>query len=69
MELENYLKSLGLKFRMNAAPQTALSASFNGEPLSSFLKAATRPGNLDFYLEGETIVIDTEDNVRAVVER
>jgi hypothetical protein len=69
MELENYLKSLGLKYRIEAGPQAPLSASFTGESLSSFLKAATRPENLDFYLEGETIVIDHADNVKAVVER
>jgi hypothetical protein len=69
MELENYLKSLGLKYRIEAGPQAPLSASFTGESLSSFLKAATRPANLDFYLEGETIVIDHADTVREVVER
>jgi len=68
-ELEDLLKTLGLKCRMNAKPKEAVSASVKSESLSSFLKAVTRPDNLDFYLEGETIVIDTEDNVCAVVER
>jgi hypothetical protein len=69
MELEEYLKSLGLKCGMKAEPQAPLSASVKDEPLSLLLKAVTRPEGLDFYLEGETIVIDTADNVRAVVER
>jgi len=69
MELEEFLKSQGWKCTMKAKPGAPLLASVHGEPLSVLLKAVTRPEGLDFYLEGETIVVDTADNVSAVVER
>jgi len=68
-ELEDLLKSVGLKCRVKASPPEPLIASVKEETLSSFLKAATRSDGLDYYLEGKTIIIDTADNVRAVVER
>jgi len=69
MELEDFLKSQGLKVSMKAKPVGPFAASVKAEPLASLLKAVTRSADLDFYLEGETIVIDTTDNVRAAVEQ
>lgn len=69
MPLEDLAGLMGWKVKLKAKPQEPLSASVKGETLASFLKAATRPSGLDFYLDGETIVIDTEDNVCAAVER
>jgi hypothetical protein len=37
--------------------------------LSSLLKITLRPRGLDFYMEGETVIIDTAANVRARVDR
>jgi len=69
MLLEDLLKAKGVSVNLKAKPQDPFFVSLKGEPLGSFLKAATRSSGLDFYLDGETIVIDTQDNVCAAVER
>lgn len=69
MSLEDLLKAKGWKVQLKAKPQETLCVSLKGETLGSFLKAVTRPRGLDFYLDGETIVIDTQDNVSAAVDR
>jgi hypothetical protein len=37
--------------------------------VDSLLGALTDPLGLDFYMDGDTIVVDTEKNVRAAVEK
>ena len=69
VQLEDLLKAKGVKVNFKAKPQDPIFVSLKGEPLASILKAATRSSGLDFYLDGETIVIDTQDNVCAAVER
>lgn len=58
-----------LKGSVKAAANGLLRTYGPGLPLRSFLKALTRTSGRDFYLEGETIVVDTAAAVRARVEK
>jgi hypothetical protein len=44
---------------------------FSGKELrlGTFLRGTLRPHGLDFYLEGQTVVVDTAERVRAAVEK
>ena len=43
------------------------AGSIHEARLDSLLKAMLRPSGLDFYLNGETVVVDSAANVRAAV--
>ena len=67
----NLLETLGVPVRMEAASNAKVSlfAKKNPTKIDGLLKALIRPNGLDFYVSGETIVIDTAAKVRAAVEQ
>jgi hypothetical protein len=66
---DTILNRYGLRHSLKAPTEMTVRAYGAGLRLSSLLKALTRPQGHDFYLEGETLVIDTSANVRAAVEK
>lgn len=67
--LEEFLNRQGVKHLLKAEPARRLNFYLQDVSLASFLKCLLRPCRLDFYMDGETIVIDTTANVRAAVEK
>jgi hypothetical protein len=68
-KLDRILADAGMKARILARPQQDRGVTLNGVRVVALLRAVTLPYGLDFYMDGETVVIDTAANVRAVVER
>ncbi len=67
--LEEILKRGGLKHSLKAKHDHVLRFSGPSLKTASLLRILTRPYGLDFYLDGETVVIDTAANVRAAVTK
>ena len=67
--LEQLLSQQGLKVRLQAAVPMPLLVSSAGFKVYDLLLGVTRPLGLDFYMDGETIVVDTGANVRKAVEK
>jgi hypothetical protein len=60
---------LATKGAFRAKADARLTLRVSGVRLGTLLRALTRPYGLDFYMDGETVVIDTADKVRAAVEK
>jgi hypothetical protein len=67
--LEALLQSKGIRIRFQAPMAMPLLVSSPDIRVDSLLGALTDPLGLDFYMDGDTIVVDTEKNVRAAVEK
>jgi len=67
--LEAILKRSGLKYVLKAKHEHVLRFSGPSLKAGSILKLLTRPYGLDFYLDGEAVVVDTAANVRAAVTK
>jgi hypothetical protein len=67
--LREALQSIGVQASFKAGDSLHLKGCLQSASLGSLLKALLRPGGLDFYLDGETIVVDTAANVRAALEK
>lgn len=67
--LENILKGLGIRFTSHAAVDRSLRVAGKPLALRGFLNLVLRSRGLDYFLDGETVVIDTAASVRAAVER
>jgi hypothetical protein len=67
--LASTAKTLGVKLDVRTAPPRAVTLTLQEVPLGALLRALTLPHGLDFYLDGDTIVVDTAANVRAAVEK
>jgi len=69
LTLEQLLKRDGVR----SAFRTPVDAAYRGlgkEPTrGALLRIALRPEGLDFYLDGETIVIDTAERVQTALEK
>jgi hypothetical protein len=62
-------RRLGLKVLYRVPFDRSLRVFGRAVSVSSLLKFLARPEGVDFYLEGETIILDTSANVRAAVEK
>jgi hypothetical protein len=69
LPLKEVLEAAKLNVSFKAGESLKPAGSFREARLDSLLKAALRPGGLDFYMDGETIVVDTAANVRAAVRK
>jgi hypothetical protein len=69
LPLDALLKGQGVKVRMAGPVNPPLLVGAPALTVSNLLRAVTQPLRLDFYLDGDTIVVDTEQNVRAAVEK
>jgi hypothetical protein len=69
MTIEELLKADGVRCKLHVEPSASYHLAGSAPKRSSLLKILLRPRGLDFYMEGETVVIDTAANVRAVVEK
>jgi hypothetical protein len=67
--LDALLKAKGIRIRFQAPMAMPLLVSSPNIRVDSLLGALTDPLGLDFYMDGDTIVVDTEKNVRAAVEK
>ena len=67
--LDALLKAKGIRIRFQAPMAMPLLVSSPNIRVDTLMGALTDPLGLDFYMDGETIVIDTEKNVRAAVEK
>ncbi len=67
--LEQVLEKAGLKADVRAKTDRAFDLFAKNLKTSSLLKALTRPHGLDFYVEGDTLVIDKASKVRGIVEK
>jgi hypothetical protein len=67
--LKELLESQGLKTRFKAGDSLKPRGNCQKARVDSFLRVTLRPAGLDFYLEGETIVVDTAANVRSVLRK
>jgi hypothetical protein len=68
MTIEEILKADGVRCKLDAEPSASYHLAGSAPKRSSLLKIVLRPRGLDFYMDGETLVIDTAANVRAAVE-
>jgi len=59
----------GLKVAMKTQVDLRVRAYGAVPKLSSLLKSVLRPAGYDFYMDGETLVIDTLSNVRAALKK
>jgi hypothetical protein len=62
-------RRLGLKVQYRVPFDRSLRVFGRAVSVSSLLKFLARPEGVDFYLEDETIILDTSANVRAAVEK
>jgi len=72
LTIEELLKRDGVRFDLRSTwnPSAPAYRGMGKAPTRlSLLRLALRNEGLDFYLDGETIVIDTEDKVRETVEK
>ncbi len=67
--LGQLLMDRGVQVRLRVPDTRPLLVSSPGMTLDALLRTVTSPLGLDFYLDGETVVVDTEKNVRAAVDR
>lgn len=69
MTIAELLKADGVRFRLQAEPSASYHLRGSAPRRSSLLKIVLRPRGLDFYMDGEILVIDTAANVRAAVDK
>jgi len=67
--LDALLKGKGIRIRFQAPMAIPLLVSSPNIRVDSLLVGLTQPLGLDFYMDADTIVIDTQKNVRAAVEK
>lgn len=68
-KIEKILADAAVKCRILARPEGDRSVTLKGVRVVALLRALTHPYGLDFYMDGDTVVIDTAANVRQAVER
>ncbi|HLF94521.1 MAG TPA: hypothetical protein VJB14_13745, partial [Planctomycetota bacterium] len=68
-DLEALVKPYGEKVVFKAKAPRTFTFEAKGVTLETLLKALTPPQGLDFYLDGQTVVVDTAANVRAALAR
>lgn len=64
-----FLKRWGLKHSLKTPVELQVRAYGPALRVGSLLKSVLRPQGYDFYMEGETLVIDTSAGVRAAVDK
>jgi hypothetical protein len=67
--LKEVLDGLGLTTRFKAGESLKPRGCCQKARIDAFLRATLRPAGLDFYLDGETIVVDTAANVRSALKK
>ena len=67
--LQETFKDLEVPFELRANYPWKVAFAAKDLRLASFLRTATRPHGLDFYLAGDKVVIDTAERVRQAVEK
>jgi hypothetical protein len=67
--LKELLESQGLKTRFKAGGALKPLGNCRKTRIDSFLRVTLRPAGLDFYLDGETLVVDTAVNVRLALKK
>jgi hypothetical protein len=68
-KLKDVVADLGVKATFKAGGDFSVQGALNKVRLDSVLRGLLRPSRLDFYMEGETIVVDTAANVRAALKK
>lgn len=69
LTLAEILKADGVRFTLKAERAGSYRLEGTLPKRSSLLKILLRPRGLDYYFDGETLVVDTTANVRAAVEK
>lgn len=67
--VDGLLARLGLKHEVKGSGEGPIRAYGTTVKVGSLLKVLTRPSGRDFYMDGESIVVDTARKVRAAVDR
>jgi hypothetical protein len=67
--LETLLKENGVKTRFLSPVSDPILVAGGDLPVDALLRAVLHPLGLDYFMDGETVVIDTADKARAAVER
>jgi hypothetical protein len=67
--LQETVNSLGAKSICKIGAGTPQFVSLRGETLYTALRLMTGPHGLDFYMDGETVIIDTATNVKAALDQ
>jgi hypothetical protein len=67
--LGEILKEKGIKHRLQEPVESPLLVSSPSLRVDDFLLTVTQPLGLDFYLDGDTIVVDTGQKVQKAVEK
>ncbi|HVR85812.1 MAG TPA: hypothetical protein VMU54_15950, partial [Planctomycetota bacterium] len=67
--LDEILKEKGIQLRLQAPMKNPLLVSSPSLRVDDFLVAVTQPLGLDFVMDGDTIVVDTAENVHQAVDR
>jgi hypothetical protein len=67
--LQKAVTSYGVKCDCKVGAGTVEFVSLRGETLYTALRLMTGPHGLDFYLDGETVVIDTAENVLLAIDK
>jgi hypothetical protein len=68
-DIERVLDSASARCEARQRPLGPLHVYAHGIKVGTLLKVVTRPCGLDFYFEGDKVIIDTAAQVRAAVER
>lgn len=69
LRLEQILENEGIRATFKAGQERHLGISGKGLTISTLLKITLRPRGFDFYLDGDTVVVDTAANVRTALEK
>jgi len=69
MTLEEIFREGGVRVDFREPVRTAYALQGKEPTRASMLRIVLRPRGLDFYLDGETIVIDSAERVQAAVEK
>jgi hypothetical protein len=69
LPLARLLDHHGIPHRIGVKLEAPVHAFTRELKAESLLKILTRPSGLDFYMDGETVVVDTAARVRAAVEK
>lgn len=69
LSLEEILRKAGVRAVVRAPTEETLRLLGKSPKLSTLLKIVLRSQGLDFYLEGNAVVVDTTANVRFAVEK